>query len=200
MLLRAPDFLRDQKLRVHRRSFFVGQRQHLLDPARLLDRVQILSLQILDQHHLQRIRVADLAHDDRHRFQPHLLRGPVAALAGDDLVFEAARHIARARGPCQQRIHHALRLDALRHLGELRLVKGRAGIQRARHHFGKRHAQDFFFVRLVVHLLDGFLGLDFAGDFFRGRFRFRAASSFSSSRLRLFFPPSRFTFPFCASA
>ena len=52
----------------------------------LLDRVQILALDILDQRQLGDRRFVDLAHDRRDRVEPRALRRAPAPLAGDDLV------------------------------------------------------------------------------------------------------------------
>ena len=52
---------------------------------RLLDRIQILTLDILDQRDLGRSRIIDLADDRRNGMQPGALRSSPSALAGDDL-------------------------------------------------------------------------------------------------------------------
>ena len=65
----------------------------------LLDRVQILALDILDQRDLRRRRLVDLADDRRDRVQPRPLRRAPAALAGDDLKPVAV-------GPQQDRLEH----------------------------------------------------------------------------------------------
>src|SRR4029079_19451063 len=62
---------------------FVRQRVIAL---RLFDRVRILALHVLDDHDLERVRVADIDRHDRHFMQTGELRGAPAALAGDDLV------------------------------------------------------------------------------------------------------------------
>jgi hypothetical protein len=52
---------------------------------RLLDRIQVLTLDVLDQRNLGRSRIIDLAHDRRNGVQPGTLRSSPSALAGDDL-------------------------------------------------------------------------------------------------------------------
>src|SRR5438105_6199587 len=74
----------------------------LLIPFRLLDRVQILALDILDQGQLGGGRLVDLADDRRDRVQPGALRRAPAALAGDDLIA-----LAVAVRPQQDRLEHA---------------------------------------------------------------------------------------------
>ena len=66
----------------------------------LLDRVQILALDILDQRDLGGRRIVDLADDRRDGVQPRPLRRPPAALAGDDLD-------SRRRRAQQDRLQHA---------------------------------------------------------------------------------------------
>jgi hypothetical protein len=51
----------------------------------LLERRQILPLEVLDERDLDDLVVVDLADDNRDLAQPDLDRGLVAALAGDDL-------------------------------------------------------------------------------------------------------------------
>jgi hypothetical protein len=94
-----------------------------LQALRLLQRVQVLALQVLDQRHHRGGLVGHLAHQHRHFFEPGQARGAHAAFAGDDLVAPLGR---RADGPHQHRLHHALRLDALGQLVERALVHARA--------------------------------------------------------------------------
>ena len=52
----------------------------------LLERVEVGPLHVFDDGDLERLAVAGLDDDDRDLVQPRPLRGPPAALAGDDLV------------------------------------------------------------------------------------------------------------------
>ena len=67
--------------------------------GRLLDRVEVGALHVLDDRELEHFLVVELAHDDRHRVQAGLLRRAPAALAGDDLV-AAARASGRTMIGC----------------------------------------------------------------------------------------------------
>src|SRR5437764_7206462 len=58
---------------------------------RLLDRIEVLSLDILDQGDFERLLVAEFAHDRRDFVQPRPLRGAPAPLARDDLEAVAVR-------------------------------------------------------------------------------------------------------------
>ena len=57
----------------------------------LLDRVEILALDILDERDLERLGVAEVADDRRNFVQPRPLRRPPAPFAGDDLEAMAVR-------------------------------------------------------------------------------------------------------------
>src|SRR5882757_8815732 len=52
----------------------------------LLDRVQVLTLDILDQRDLQRLGIVELTDDDRHFVEPRSLCRTPAPLASDDLI------------------------------------------------------------------------------------------------------------------
>jgi hypothetical protein len=52
---------------------------------RLLNRIQVLTLDVLDQRDLGRSRIIDLADDRRNGMQSGALRSSPSALAGDDL-------------------------------------------------------------------------------------------------------------------
>ena len=58
----------------------------LLVAERLLERVEVGALNVLDDGKLERLLVGDVMNDDRHVVQAGLLRRPPAPLAGDDLV------------------------------------------------------------------------------------------------------------------
>jgi hypothetical protein len=66
---------------------------------RLVDGIEILALNVLDERHLQNLRVVACSHvldDHRHAQQPGALRRPPPALAGDDAI--AAIHFAHTIG------------------------------------------------------------------------------------------------------
>ncbi|KAK0330219.1 hypothetical protein LTR94_033717, partial [Friedmanniomyces endolithicus] len=67
---------------------------------RLLDRVEILPLDILQKSDLQRFAVGIVADDDRHLVETRALRRAPAAFAGDDLVIMAV-------GADDDRLDHA---------------------------------------------------------------------------------------------
>ena len=98
--------------------------------GRLLDRVEVRALHVLDEGELGSLLVAEIAHDDRHRVQAGLLGRPPAALAGDDL--EAA---ALGVGAGDDRLQQTLLADRLGELGQLDVVEdscagcGRSGAQ-----------------------------------------------------------------------
>ena len=86
---------------------------------RLLDRVEILALDILEQGDFERLGVAEIADDRRNFVQARLLRRAPAALAGDDLEAMAVR-------THDDRLDHAARGDRLRQFGQRFLVEGSA--------------------------------------------------------------------------
>jgi len=85
-----------------REGEFADQPLHAL---RLLERIEVLALDVLDQRHRQRRLVRHVAHGDRHLGQPGHLPPREAALAGNDLVAVAAGR------PDQDRLNDSLRLD-----------------------------------------------------------------------------------------
>ena len=74
---------------------------------RFLHRIEVLTLQILNESDLKRRRVIGIAHDHRRFRQPKHLRGAPAAFACDQLVM--VRLLAH-----EQRLQNALRLDGVR--------------------------------------------------------------------------------------
>jgi hypothetical protein len=93
----------------------------------LLDRREVGALDILDDGDLEALGVGKLAHQRRHDAQAGGLRGPPAALAGDDL------ELARVhRGPHQDRLQDPLGAHRGRQLLELGLIKAAAGLVRIR--------------------------------------------------------------------
>ena len=75
-----------------------------LEGLRLLERRQLLALDVLDEGQLQQLLVGHVAQRDRHAREPGRLRGAPAPLAGDDLV-------ALAAAPHQDRLHDAALAD-----------------------------------------------------------------------------------------
>ncbi len=106
------DTLRDLLLR--QSELFV----ELVIGVRLFDRVQVLTLDVLDERDLERVPFAHhLLHDDGNRGQSSLQRGAEAALAGDELVA-----VARARD--DERLHDPVLADAAGEVFEGCLVEG----------------------------------------------------------------------------
>jgi len=99
---------------------------------RLLDRVQILALDILDQRHLERLVVAELADDGRDFVQPRPLRRPPAPLASDDLEAVAVR-------ADDDRLDDAARLDGLGEFDQRLFLENPAGLARMRLDAGDRN-------------------------------------------------------------
>jgi hypothetical protein len=81
-----------------------------LQAVGLFQRVEVFTLDVLDQGHHRGGFVRHVAHQHRHLVQPGQARGAGAALAGNDLV------AATGQRAHQHRLHHPLGLDAL---GEL---------------------------------------------------------------------------------
>src|SRR5207253_4097002 len=102
-----------------RREFLLRQ-PVLLDQAlvrlRLLDRVEVLALDVLDQRDLERLVVGDLANHHGQLTQPRLLRRPPSALAGDE-------HVPVAVPSDDQGQQHSLAADGLRQLLDMPLVE-----------------------------------------------------------------------------
>ena len=76
-----------------------------LDAHGFFQRIQVFTLDILDQRHRQRRIVRHAAHQHRHMGQPRQLCGAPAPLAGDDFI-AAVGKLAH-----QDRLHDSLRLD-----------------------------------------------------------------------------------------
>jgi hypothetical protein len=87
-----------------------------LQAMRLLERAEVLALDVLDQaHHRGRI-VGNDPDQHRHLLEPGQARGTHAAFAGDDLVLPGVH------GPDEDRLHHALAANALGELVKRSLV------------------------------------------------------------------------------
>ena len=89
---------------VMRQAEFTDQ---ALQPVGLLDRVEVLSLQVLDQGRCHRIAIVKRADVNRHVVQPGQLGGPPTALTGDDLVDTLMGRI----WTCEDRLQDATRAD-----------------------------------------------------------------------------------------
>ncbi len=92
----------------------------------LLERVEVGPLHVFDDGDLERLAVAGLDDDDRDLVQPRPLRGPPAALAGDDLV--SVRDAGN--GADDDRLDDAALLDRGGELVELRVVEALARVAR----------------------------------------------------------------------
>jgi hypothetical protein len=102
---------------------------------RLLQRQQLLALDVLDQRQLQQPLVGHVAHHHRHGGEARFARGTPAALAGDDLV-------ALALPAHQDRLHHARFLQGRRQLLQARRLEHGArlegvGLQAVERGFGR---------------------------------------------------------------
>ena len=86
----------------------------------LLQRVEVLALQILDERQLRRLAVVRLDDDGGNLGQAREPRGAPAALARDDLI------IAGAEPPHGQRLQDAVLADRVRQLVERRVVEALA--------------------------------------------------------------------------
>ena len=89
---------------------------------RLLDRVEVGALDVLDDGDLQDLAVVEISYDYGYFFETGLLGRAPAPLAGDDLV-----HLRVARRDAHhQRLDDPLLADRARQLGECRLVEAAA--------------------------------------------------------------------------
>src|SRR5262245_53307135 len=91
---------------------------------RLLQRIEIFSLHILDDGKLERIAVRDIERDDRHLMETRSLRGAPAAFARNDLVTVVGAFYR----PDYDRLDHAVRPDRTGELPKLGLGEGAARI------------------------------------------------------------------------
>ena len=95
--------------------------QHLIAPG-LFGRVQVLSLEVLDQAQLHHFAVIRLNDDCRHLRQAGQLGGPPASLTGDDLV------VAGGQTAHCQRLDDTVDPDRLCQIGQGILVKALPGL------------------------------------------------------------------------
>ena len=90
---------------------------------RFFDRVQVLTLQVLDQRELQQLVVRNIAHDDRNLEQTGLLRGTPPTLAGNDLKGVAVQ------AADDDRLNDTTALDRTGQRVQLGLVHDRARLE-----------------------------------------------------------------------
>ena len=109
------------------RNLVVGEVEvldELLVRGRLLERVEILAVDVLDEGVLERGGVVDVADDGRDRREPGPLGRPPAPLAGDELVAVVAEW------PHQNRLQHAELSHRRGQRGERFLVEAAPGLVR----------------------------------------------------------------------
>ena len=97
-------------------QLLLGQAQLLLQAlirVRLLERLQLLALNVLDQRQLQQLIVLDGPHPDGDRGEARLLGRSPTPLSRDDLV-------ARSVGAYQDRLEHSALFQRSRELRQLR--------------------------------------------------------------------------------
>ena len=102
---------------------------------RLVDRVEVGALHVLDEGDLELRPVGELANEGRDALQADQARGPHAALAGDELV------AVEGLGD-EHRLEHAVLADACRELLEHRVVDPVARLVRVRGDARERHLHD----------------------------------------------------------
>ena len=118
---------------------------------RLLDRVEVLPLDILDQSDFECLVVAELADDRRYVVQPRPLGRAPAPFAGDDLEAVAMR-------ADDDRLDHAARLDGGGELGQSLLGEDPAGLARVITFASSRKARNLLAAqgsRAAVSQVDG---------------------------------------------
>src|SRR5262245_49952367 len=89
-----------------------------LQRARLLERVQVLALYVLDEGDGDCRLVRDVFYDRGHGVQARHLRGPPTPLAGNDLVARLGVRTVGGQRPHDYRLDDALGADRLGKLGE----------------------------------------------------------------------------------
>ena len=102
---------------------------------RLLHRVEVLALHVLDDRDLQRVAVADIDRNDRHLVQAGALRCAPAPLADDDLE-TIGRALHRAH---HDRLDHAVLPDGVRQFAKLGVGEGAPRVARIRLEIFDRH-------------------------------------------------------------
>jgi hypothetical protein len=93
----------------------------------LLQRVEILALEVLDQRGRHRLPIPEIAHHDRDFVQRHELRRPPAAFAADDLVPAVAARL----GAHQDGLQDAVFPDGVGQFLERGLLHGAARLERS---------------------------------------------------------------------
>src|SRR5260370_39008227 len=105
---------------------------------RFFDRTQILARDILDQRHLQRRPIVQLANDDRNRFQTRRTRRTEPPLAGDQLVARPVDSVRSAASPHDQRFDNPLALNRAFEFLERLLVEMEPRLKRPSLHTANR--------------------------------------------------------------
>jgi hypothetical protein len=85
----------------------------LLESQRFLHRIEIGTLDVLDDRQFQRLAIADIADDRRYLSHSSKLGRPPASLAGDDLVTAAG-----PGAPHDHRLHDPMLADRLAEIGQ----------------------------------------------------------------------------------
>ena len=119
--------------------------QHLIAPG-LFGRVQVLSLEVLDQAQLHHFAVIRLNDDCRHLRQAGQLGGPPASLTGDDLV------VAGGQTAHCQRLDDTVDPDRLCQIGQGILVKALPGLIQAGLYLGNGEGDGALSLRLQVRV------------------------------------------------
>ena len=107
-----------------------------LQPLRLFQRIQVFALHILDERHGGGGLVRHVAHQHRDRIQPGQPGGTETAFASDDFILTRVR--AGSQAANQDRLHDALRLDALSQFVQGALVHTGARLVLTGHHVVQR--------------------------------------------------------------
>ena len=108
---------------------------HLAEHRRLLERRDVLALEVLDDADLERRLVVELGDDGRDRLPLGHTRRTPAPLAGDELEL-------RATGSDEDRLEHAVLADRVGELGQRLLVVGKPRLGRVRQNLRDRHFAD----------------------------------------------------------
>jgi hypothetical protein len=108
----------------------------------LLERRQVLAVDVFDELHLERFLVGVIAAQDGHGAQAGDGRGAIAAFAGHDLDAGFEARAAVLQRSHDERLEHAFFRDAHRQLLDVGFGKVLPGIRRRRHQEVDRHVLD----------------------------------------------------------
>jgi hypothetical protein len=100
----------------------------LLIPSRLLDGIEVSTLDVFYDSQFQRRAIVDLSNDNRQFCQASSLSRPPASFAGDDFV--ASRLIRRRTN--NDRLNNTMRLDRLRQIDQVCFIETTPWIARVR--------------------------------------------------------------------